>query len=266
MEGDCINEFEGLRKRNMLDEDEEIEKMILGMCYQKNKKIMNPREESKKEINGQGEKGLTMWEVLEEAGKPTSKDRMSKSKHNPRSKSLKRGPSGNTSTGSSTESKTEDSDLSSAVTTSHSFKSRGFSQKWKERDTRLFFKALSLFGTDFSMVSLLFRSRDRAQLINKYHKEEKDNPLKVEQALKVHRTGNSGVLKRCGRLFDPPAPAEETNLVNGGVQRRRGASGSSLDSLDQMIFEEIDCQMRSSLAQGGPPPCPQHPPGSLGKP
>jgi hypothetical protein len=239
MEKDCLSEFESLRKRDHRDEDGDIEKMIRTMCGPKKRLV----QAQKPKIDS---KTVTMSELLDDAHFRQRSDltadpmtaRLEKKKIE--SKEAK-GCTANESDGrASTASK--NSEQNTGFVTSHSFKSRGFSQKWKEKDTRLFFKALSLFGTDFSMISLLFKGRDRSQLINKYHKEERDNPSRVEEALRVHRQGSSRVLRRCNQILDQPRKEGHipTRLVRFG-------SASSLDSLDQMIYTELDDQISKAL-------------------
>lgn len=115
--------------------------------------------------------------------------------------------------------------------TSHSFKSRIYSRKWTDTETRLFLRALGLFGTDFSMITLMFKGRSRSQIINKFHKEEKQRPSLVEQAIKCHNTGKSRLLKSYGRLFEK---SQEDVHIQFSPQRERFNSGNSLDSVDNV--------------------------------
>lgn len=237
MENDYLFDFDCLRKRDQRDEDEDMELVIRNMCQKHSKENGQLRN---KKMKSQKQSEITMWEVLQQpiTEKKASQPRISKSKS-----VLVAGKAGQVSSASVSGGSTDGSKDNSnpcTLTTSHSFKNRGFSQKWKERDTRLFFKALSLFGTDFSMVALLFRGRDRSQLINKYHKEERDNPKRVESSLRVHRQGSSHVLKRCSRILESNTNGGEQIEIKGRV---RGGSASSLDSLDQMIFDELDVQI-----------------------
>jgi transcription factor TFIIIB component B'' len=55
---------------------------------------------------------------------------------------------------------------------------------WTAEETKLFYKSLSQVGTDFTMMTLLVTTRSREDLKKKFKKEEKLNPLKVNQALK----------------------------------------------------------------------------------
>ena len=52
---------------------------------------------------------------------------------------------------------------------------------WTERETVRFFKALSIFGTDFSMMENIFKRRTRHELKMKYKKEEKQNRALVDK-------------------------------------------------------------------------------------
>jgi hypothetical protein len=240
MEKDCLSEFESLRKRDHRDEDGDIEKMIRNMCGPKKRLMQFPKIKT-------DPKTVTMSELLDDAHFRQSTDiggdkgltKFDRKKMESKENKL---CNGNESDCRSSTASKNGEPTTTAFVTSHSFKSRGFSQKWKEKDTRLFFKALSLFGTDFSMIALLFKGRDRSQLINKYHKEERDNPSRVEEALRVHRQGSSRVLRRCNQILDQPRREGPipTRLVRFG-------SASSLDSLDQMIYCELDDQINKAL-------------------
>eukprot|EP00198_Chlamydomonas_reinhardtii_P011287 XP_001700624.1 predicted protein [Chlamydomonas reinhardtii] len=50
--------------------------------------------------------------------------------------------------------------------------------KWADGDCALFFAALACFGTDFSLIAMLFPEMQRAHIKRKYLKELKENPAK----------------------------------------------------------------------------------------
>lgn len=58
--------------------------------------------------------------------------------------------------------------------------------KWSETDTKKFYQALTLVGTDFSLMeSLIFSGvRSRAELHKKFKREERLNKMKIDIALK----------------------------------------------------------------------------------
>lgn len=59
------------------------------------------------------------------------------------------------------------------------------SEKWLPEETEKFYKALQIFGTDFSIIMKLLPGRSRKQIKNKFNKEEKANPDKIDIILKT---------------------------------------------------------------------------------
>ena len=68
---------------------------------------------------------------------------------------------------------------------SMSYMSRLSNEKWSVQDTEFFYKALSQFGTDFTLISQLFPGRQRRHLKNKFTRESKIAPKRVDEALKA---------------------------------------------------------------------------------
>jgi hypothetical protein len=59
--------------------------------------------------------------------------------------------------------------------------------RWNTAETDLFYEALSMCGTDFSMLATLFPHRTRAQCKGKYKIEERSNWRRVNEALSRRR-------------------------------------------------------------------------------
>lgn len=55
-------------------------------------------------------------------------------------------------------------------------------ERWDANETEEFYKAISMWGTDFSLISKLFPGRSRRQVKSKYKLEEKKNPTKLHLA------------------------------------------------------------------------------------
>lgn len=66
-----------------------------------------------------------------------------------------------------------------------SYTKRAKAEKWSASDTEKFFNALQQFGTDFSLIEKLFTNRSRRQIKSKFKKEEANNRVRVELALKA---------------------------------------------------------------------------------
>ena len=75
---------------------------------------------------------------------------------------------------------------------------------WDAGETRLFYEALRMFGTDFEIISAMFPGRNRKQIKSKFTREERENPDLVDEALGIegrvpmnleqyaHATGRDG--------------------------------------------------------------------------
>lgn len=95
----------------------------------------------------------------------------------------------------------EDSDDIIGSTNYDSFRRRPANlgqSKWSEADTKRFYQALTLVGTDFSLMECLIFSgvRSRAELHKKFKREERLNKLKIDIALKNRISLSSTELSR----------------------------------------------------------------------
>jgi hypothetical protein len=86
------------------------------------------------------------------------------------------------------------------LTTSNSFKSYNHTDKWTEPETKKFYRALELFGTDFSLIAQLFPNRNRMQIKNKFLKEEKTCPKKIDDIFYKKDKTASKVLAKVQKL------------------------------------------------------------------
>lgn len=68
---------------------------------------------------------------------------------------------------------------------SMTYMNRITNERWSAEDTELFYRALSQFGTDFTLIAHLFPGRQRRHLKNKYSRENKLNPIRVDEALRA---------------------------------------------------------------------------------
>ncbi|KAI9661892.1 MAG: Transcription factor TFIIIB component B [Bathelium mastoideum] len=58
-------------------------------------------------------------------------------------------------------------------------------EPWDQDQTRFFYEALRMFGTDFGIISAMFPGRSRRQIKAKFQREERENPELVDEALRV---------------------------------------------------------------------------------
>jgi hypothetical protein len=71
--------------------------------------------------------------------------------------------------------------------TSATYARHSRSDKWTAEETMLFFDGLKQFGSDFTLLSKLFPKRDRRQIRNKFKREEKENPMQIENCLNTRK-------------------------------------------------------------------------------
>ena len=67
---------------------------------------------------------------------------------------------------------------------SATYSNRAKAEKWSKEDTELFYRAMTQFGTDFSLIARLFPGRSRRQVKRKYLIEDRADPRRIEQAIK----------------------------------------------------------------------------------
>ena len=72
-----------------------------------------------------------------------------------------------------------------STVTSASYTNRTPAERWTAEQTRIFYKGLGIFGSDFSMIGkvMFHGSRDRRQVKNKFKREERENPAAIDAAL-----------------------------------------------------------------------------------
>jgi transcription factor TFIIIB component B'' len=69
------------------------------------------------------------------------------------------------------------------VVNSLSFLKIEHTKKWSEEETQNFYKALELFGLDFSFLAIVLAPRKRDEIKRKYLKEKKENPKEIDRVI-----------------------------------------------------------------------------------
>ena len=73
------------------------------------------------------------------------------------------------------------------------------SKKWTEEENKLFYKAIELFGLDFSMIEIVLKKRTREEIKRKFLKEKMENYKEIEKAMNSRK--NIGKLKQILELY-----------------------------------------------------------------
>jgi transcription factor TFIIIB component B'' len=82
----------------------------------------------------------------------------------------------------------EENDFTRHVTSSTYLRRKAGPNYWSPADTEKFYRALSMFGTDFMMISEMFPSKSRRQVKQKFNREERYCPRRINAALVGEKT------------------------------------------------------------------------------
>ncbi|CAL9682266.1 unnamed protein product [Knipowitschia caucasica] len=74
-----------------------------------------------------------------------------------------------------------------STTTYSSFRKGTHTKPWSTEETDMFFLAINMVGTDFSMICQLFPHRARTEIKNKFKKEERHNAWRIDKAFRERR-------------------------------------------------------------------------------
>ena len=100
-------------------------------------------------------------------------------------------------------------------------------KKWPKEETDNFYKALKLFGLDFSFLEIVLHPRKRIEIKRKYLKEKKENPQKIQSAISSRK--NVDKLNKILNLYKKQNNQKNSNSLvlikeesfkkkNGGVK------------------------------------------------
>lgn len=126
--------------------------------------------------------------------------------------------------------------------TSMSFRTKNNTAKWTEEETKKFYKAIEIFGADFSMIAKLFPNRNRDQVKNKFRKEEKVNTKIMDEAFRKNTVlGKRSIMDRINTFNNNFTSGNKISIglelsIEGGTTLERT---TSTDSMDLKIMEEI---------------------------
>ncbi|XP_062925328.1 transcription factor TFIIIB component B'' homolog isoform X2 [Mobula hypostoma] len=99
-------------------------------------------------------------------------------------------------------------------TTYSSFRKSTHTKPWSDKETDMFFLAISMVGTDFSMIGQLFPNRSRIEIKNKFKREEKLNSWRIDKAFKEKKPLDLDVF---GELL--------ARVLEGEAKRKKERSG-----------------------------------------
>ncbi|KAM5548779.1 hypothetical protein ABKV19_000272 [Rosa sericea] len=99
-----------------------------------------------------------------------------------------------------------------------SFMNKERPSKWFEQDTELFYEGIEQFGSDFGMIAQLFPGRTRNQIKLKFKKEDRQNPIRMNEAFRRHSRDNSKYVLVINELQKVAREKQESNADESNDQ------------------------------------------------
>ncbi|XP_071960360.1 uncharacterized protein [Antedon mediterranea] len=116
-----------------------------------------------------------------------------------------------------------------------SFRKRTHTSAWTKMETERFFLALSMVGTDFTMVNALFPKRTRHQIKNKFKREERMNRTRIDKAIREKQR-----LDRS--MFEASEDSDEESVVGVTITKgkKRGPKQAATSKEKRVEDEESE--------------------------
>ncbi|KAL9237465.1 hypothetical protein vseg_012009 [Gypsophila vaccaria] len=103
--------------------------------------------------------------------------------------------------------------------------------KWSMKDTEMFYQGIRQFGTDLSMIQQLFPGRSLEQIRSKFRKEQKQNPMMMDDAQSTRATDNS-CFELVIKTLEAAREAEEYDYSDDDVAHLTGKEGKAEDTVE----------------------------------
>nr|XP_046225527.1 mucin-5AC-like isoform X5 [Oncorhynchus gorbuscha] len=138
-----------------------------------------------------------------------------------------------------------------STTTYSSFRKGTHVKPWSNKETDMFFLAISMVGTDFSMIGQLFPHRGRTEIKNKFKKEERANSWRIDKAFKDKRRLDheffTSLLEKilaaeAKRNKNNKSPTEKIRIKKKIKQKEKKAAKQLSDVEEEGLDAEMDTE------------------------
>ncbi|XP_062874393.1 transcription factor TFIIIB component B'' homolog [Trichomycterus rosablanca] len=135
-----------------------------------------------------------------------------------------------------------------STTTYSSFRKLNHVKSWSVRETDLFFLAISMVGTDFSMIGQLLPHRSRAAIKNKFKREDRTNGWRIDKAMRNSRPFDkeffSFLLEKV--LAKDKEKGKSVKLVMKNPQKARKPRGKKAKACDEeWLSDDLDDELHA---------------------
>lgn len=123
------------------------------------------------------------------------------------------------------------------VVNSRSYSKSQSTPRWDALSTEMFYDGLSLWGTDFEMISKMFPTRTRKQIKNKFTLEERRNPTRLKDALIHKKPIDMDEYSRISAITFRPLP-EMNHEIDGIGPKFEAERQEALKAVEQRKADE----------------------------
>lgn len=114
----------------------------------------------------------------------------------------------------------------------NSYRKFHHTKKWTKRETAKFYKALSMIGTDFTMIQRLFSHRNRDEIKRKFKREEKLNQALIDKILSTTTKIDLSVFVSASSEDEAPPQATADDTTETNTQE---TSANTIDPTKKVI-------------------------------
>ena len=132
---------------------------------------------------------------------------------------------------------------------SATYANRAKAEKWSKDDTELFYRAMTQFGTDFSLIARLFPGRTRRQVKRKYLIEDRADPRRVERCISNRET-DPAIYKALISVLQEQAA--EADLARSNIDARVVLDGDAGEESTEQPPTEDDSVKEQPAAEPAP--------------
>ncbi|XP_056395650.1 transcription factor TFIIIB component B'' homolog isoform X2 [Hyla sarda] len=133
-----------------------------------------------------------------------------------------------------------------STTTYASFRRSNYSKPWSDKETDMFFLAISMVGTDFSMISQLFPHRKRIEIKNKFKKEERMNGWRIDKAFREKKDFD---FEFFAHLLEKALAAGKKTKTTKSKQPRKTNTKTRKKQKDKTAAEQSLCDEESVISE-----------------
>ncbi|XP_021332287.1 uncharacterized protein bdp1 isoform X3 [Danio rerio] len=141
-----------------------------------------------------------------------------------------------------------------STTTYSSFRKNYHVKNWSVRETDMFYLAISMVGTDFSMMAQLLTHRNRTEIKSKFKKEEKENAWRVDKAFREKRPYDaeffSFLLKRILAKDKEKGKAIKLVVKPSKAKKPKSKGGKKAKEIVEDFMSDNDCDELCSVDSG----------------